>query len=65
MFLRDDKSEEMLQEIESDYPVALVVGTLTAARAFPGRVLGAMSAPGYEHTPYPDKRLSLHRFATY
>ena len=54
-----------LDSIEAENPGALVVGSLIAAQAFPGRVVALIAAPGYERKPASEKRMLDNKFTTF
>lgn len=45
-----------LSELEKNYPGAIIVGTLRAAEAYPGRILVPVPIPGHEKQP-PSERI--------
>jgi len=65
-FVPDPESEVLLQTLESEVPVGtLVIGSIIAAQAYPGRVVGMISAPGFERVPPAEKRMSITEFTRY
>ena len=56
-FKPDKDSEEALSKIEKEFPGVLVVGSVIAAQAFPGRVVGMVPVEGFERVPPEEKRL--------
>lgn len=44
----DLKSIDLLCELEETYPGAIIIGSIIAAQAFPGRVFGLIPCLGYE-----------------
>ena len=42
-----------------------VIGSIIAAQAYPGRVLGMCPAPGFERVPPAEKRMSTQKFTVY
>lgn len=64
-FVTDEKSSQILAEIEEMYPDAIIVGSIIAAQAYPGRVFGLTPAPGYERVPVDQKRMCLDKFVTF
>ena len=65
-FVADEESERNLSELERSLPEGtLVVGSIVAAQAYPGRVVGMVPAPGFERVPPAEKRMSTSRFTRY
>jgi hypothetical protein len=65
-FVSDSESEGKLSELEETLPAGtLVVGSIIAAQAYPGRVVGMTPAPGFERVPPAEKRMSTSRFTRY
>jgi len=64
-FVADAASEEALTRLEAENPDAIVVGSIIAAQAFPGRVLAMVPAPGFERVPPTEKRMRDDKFTTF
>lgn len=64
-FVGDPESEEALSRIEKEYPGVLVVGSIIAAQAYPGRVVAMIPAPGFERVPPDEKRMRTDKFTTF
>lgn len=64
-FIADPDSEEALARIEAENPGAIIIGSIIAAQAFPGRVLAMVPAPGFERVPPAEKRMRDDRFTTF
>jgi len=65
-FVADQESEENLRHLETSLPTGtLVVGSIIAAQAYPGRVVGMVPAPGFERVPPAEKRMDTSRFTRY
>jgi len=65
-FVADEESERNLRLLEESLPAGtLVVGSIVAAQAYPGRVVGMVPAPGFERVPPVEKRMSTFRFTRY
>ena len=60
-----EESLAALDKIEVENPGALIVGSLIAAQAFPGRVVALIAAPGYERKPAAEKRMLDWKFTTF
>jgi hypothetical protein len=54
-----------LTEIEAAHPGAVVLGSIIAAQAFPGRVLALTPAPGFERVPPSEKKMRADKFTTF
>jgi len=64
-FEADPESEKALAKLERDNPDAIIVGSIIAAQAFPGRVLAMVPAPGFERVPPAEKRMRDDKFTTF
>lgn len=64
-FEADPASEEALAKLEKENPDAVIVGSIIAAQAFPGRVLAMVPAPGFERVPPAEKRMRDDKFTTF
>lgn len=54
-----------IAKLEVDNPGAVIVGSMIAAQAFPGRVVGMIAAEGFERRPPAEKRMRPDRFTTF
>lgn len=64
-FVAEAESEERLAALERDHPDAIIVGSIIAAQAYPGRVVGMVAAKGYERVPVSEKLMRADRFTTF
>jgi len=64
-FMTDPESEEALSRLEAENPGAVIIGSIIAAQAFPGRVLAMVPAPGFERVPPAEKRMRDDKFTTF
>jgi hypothetical protein len=64
-FEADPASEEALSRLEAENPGAIIIGSIIAAQAFPGRVLAMVPAPGFERVPPAEKRMRDDKFTTF
>lgn len=64
-FVASAESLETLDRLERENPNAVIVGSMIAAQAFPGRVVAMIAAPGYERRPPAEKRMRPDRFAIF
>lgn len=56
---------QALANLEWDNPDAIVVGSIIAAQAFPGRVFAMVPVPGFERVPPAEKRMRDDKFITF
>ena len=54
-----------LDSLEATYPGHVIVGSIIAAQAFPGRVMGMASAPGFERVAPDEKRMDPEKFIVF
>ena len=64
-FEADPTSEEALARLERENPGAVIVGSIIAAQAFPGRVFAMVPVPGFERVPPAEKRMRDDKFSTF
>jgi len=64
-FVAGDESLTALAELEAKHPGAIILGSIIAAQAFPGRVLAMVPAPGFERVPPEQKRMRDDKFTTF
>src|SRR5690606_41634871 len=64
-FEADPASEEALARLEQENPDAIIVGSIIAAQAFPGRVFAMVPVPGFERVPPAEKRMRTDKFTTF
>lgn len=64
-FKASSEALEMLARIERENPGAIVVGSLIAAQAFPGRVYAVTPVPGYERVAPAEKRMRDDKFTVF
>lgn len=64
-FVADPASEEALSRLEAENPGAVIIGSIIAAQAFPGRVFAMVPAPGFERVPPAEKRMRDDKFTTF
>ncbi len=63
--LPDPVSEKALVELEREHPGKIILGSLVAAQAFPGRVVALCSVPGFERVPANEKRMRDDKFTVF
>lgn len=59
------ESEAELARLENENPGAVIVGSIIAAQAFPGRVFALISVPGFERVHTDKKRMRMDKFTTF
>lgn len=64
-FAGDEAGEAIIAAIEETLPGAFIVGSIIAAQAYPGKVVGMTPAPGYERVAPSEKRMSVEKFTTF
>lgn len=64
-FVTEPASEVAIAKLEAENPDGIIVGSLIAAQAYPGRVLGMTPAAGFERVPVEQKRMNPRKFTTY
>ncbi len=68
VWVRFEATEEAvaaIDRLEAENPGAVILGSIIAAQAFPGRVFAMVAAPGYERVPPAEKRFRPDRFTTF
>jgi hypothetical protein len=66
-FIPTAEGEEALTLIEKANAGhgVLIIGSIIAAQAYPGRVLAMTPVPGFERVPPAEKRMNPRKFTTY
>ena len=59
------EGEEVISKILQECPGAVIVGSIIAAQAYPGKVFGMTPLPGYERVAPAEKRMNPHKFTTF
>ena len=59
------EGEEVISKILQECPEAVIVGSIVAAQAYPGKVFGMTPLPGYERVAPAEKRMNPHKFTTF
>ena len=57
-----DEMNDALRRLEEENPGAIIVGSIIAAQAFPGRIYGLVPVEGYERVPPAEKRMRDDKF---
>jgi len=64
-FVATEEEERKLDILEQKYPNAIIVGSIIAAQAFPGRVFALVPAPGFERVAPAEKRMLPNKFTSF
>lgn len=64
-FVASAAEEAKVALLEQSNPGAVLVGSIIAAQAFPGRVLAMVPAPGFERVAPAEKRMQDNKFTTF
>ncbi len=64
-FVATPEAEKELTTLELENPGAIIIGSIIAAQAFPGRVLAMVPAPGFERVPPAEKRMRDDKFTVF
>jgi hypothetical protein len=64
-FETDEANMTALARLEEENPGAVIVGSMIAAQAFPGRVMAMVAAPGFERVPPDQKRMRDDKFTIF
>ena len=64
-FAPNDDAIAAIAKLEEENPGAVIVGSMIAAQAFPGRVVGMVAAIGFERKPPAEKRMNPLKFTTF
>lgn len=67
-FVGNEDGERIINEIYSEFSDSdrvIIIGSLIAAQAYPGRVFGLVAVPGYERRPPAEKLMCSDKFVTF
>lgn len=64
-FSGSEADEAMLAALEVAVPNAFIIGSILSAQAYPGRILGLVSVPGFERMPPNEKKMLVDKFSIY
>ena len=65
IFVADQAGKDALDNIYAETPDAVVLGSIIAAQAYPGRVLSMVPVPGFVRVPPDQKRMRADKFTTF
>ena len=64
-FVPTPEAEESLAKLEKENPGALIVGSIIASQAFPGRIVALVPVAGFERVHPAEKRMRDDKFTTF
>lgn len=64
-FICSDEGYELINAINEANPSAVIVGSIIAAQAYPGLVVGLTPCEGFERVPPKEKRMSTDKFTIF
>ena len=64
-FVGSEEGAEIIEQIHAINPEALIIGSIIAAQAFPGLVVGMTPCKGFERKPPTEKRMSTTKFTIF
>lgn len=65
VFEGNAEGEALINEIKTVHPHTVIVGSIIAAQAYPGKVFGMCPLPGFERVAPAEKRMDPHKFTTF
>lgn len=69
VFRADGETARLLEQVETAFSEdgrrPLIIGSIIAAQAYPGRVVALCPAPGFERVPPSEKRMLLDKFTVF
>lgn len=64
-FIKDKEGTAFLKRIKEDYPNAIVIGSITAAQAYPGEVVALTPCKICNDISHSEKRMNIDKFLIY
>lgn len=64
-FVPSEDGLEALAKLEAENPGAIIVGSIIAARAYPGRIVAMVPCKGFERVPPTEKRMRPDKFTIF
>ena len=61
----NSEGEEIIEKIYNIEKEVIIIGSIIAAQAYPGKVFGMCPCPGYERVAPAEKRMSCEKFITF
>lgn len=65
VFKGNEEGHALIAAMKESCPEAVIVGSIIAAQAFPGEVVGMTPLPGFERVAPAEKRMNPHKFTTF
>lgn len=65
VFKGNEEGHALIAAMREACPKAVIVGSIIAAQAYPGEVVGMTPLPGYERVAPAEKRMNPHKFTTF
>lgn len=65
VFVGTREGEDTIEDLEFRFPGCLIIGSIIAAQAYPGKVLALCPAPGFERVPPNQKRMRADKFTVF
>jgi len=59
------EGDDNIEDLQFRFPGCLIIGSIIAAQAYPGRVLAMIPAPGFERVPPNQKRMRADKFTVF
>jgi len=64
-FVGDISGESAITEIKNHFPNCIIVGSIIAAQAYPGKVVTMTPMPGFERVAPAEKRMNPAKFTIF
>ena len=64
-FAGNAEGEALIRATYDAHDQCVIVGSIIAAQAYPGRVMAMVPAPGFERVPPAEKRMLATKFTTF
>lgn len=64
-FVGNKEGEALIRATYDTNDQCVIVGSIIAAQAYPGRVMAMVPAPGFERVPPAEKRMRADKFTTF
>lgn len=64
-FTGNEDGHAIIEATYEEHPQAVIIGSIIAAQAYPGMVMGMIPAPGFERVPPAEKRMRADKFTMF
>lgn len=64
-FVGTEEGDAIITKIHLEHPGAIIIGSIIAAQAYPGKVCGMVPVPGYERVAPAEKLMRVDKFTRY